>query len=234
MKNKLYIISAAILSLSVMLAACSDKSGTEQTNKTNETATTVVETAAEQTEPVSETVTYVDESGYHVISVVIPSETQLITHPPVPTHKNELAYKTEDITKPHSSATAPVTQSQTKPTQQQITANRTEKATAQATVPVTVPEKSNGLTLLFKIDDVSKGNDAAVTVIGEKGKEYTIEVYRNGQDKLTSNSLKPVIADSNGLASWTFSTQNCDKGYRKIIIREIGSDKYIQTSIYVK
>ena len=110
----------------------------------------------------------------------------------------------------------------------------TRKTTERVTEPITVPEKSNGLSILFKSDNVSKGSDAAITVNGEKGKEYTIEVYRNGNDeKLTSDSLKPVKADDNGFASWSFSTSNCDKGYRKIVIREKNSDKYIQTSILV-
>lgn len=245
MKNKLYMISAAILTLSVILCACGKKEPAKETAAAaEETATTAAVIAtAEQTDIITETATYVDESGYHVVSIYVPTsenaESHSYTHPPVPTHKNDFTYKTETLPQPNNSGSnAPDSPGQPKLTQPQkpavTQAKTTEKTTERATQPVTVPEKSNGLTILFKSDNVSKGSDAAITVNGEKGKEYTVEVYRNGNDEtLTSDSLKPVKADENGFASWTFSTSNCDKGYRKIIIREKNSDKYIQTSILV-
>lgn len=246
MKNKLYLISAAILTLSVILCACGKKEPAKKTTSpAEETATTAaVAATAEQTEIITETATYVDESGYHVVSIYVPTsegskESFSYTLPPVPTHKTEPTYKTETLPQsqnqggntPGTPDAPKQTQAQKPDVTQVIT---TQKTTERATQPVTVPEKSNGLSILFKSDNVSKGGDAAITVNGEKGKEYSIEVYRNGNDEtLTSDALKPVKADENGFVSWTFSTSSCDKGYRKIIIREKNSDKYIQTSILV-
>lgn len=235
MKNKLYFISSVILCLSIILCACGkNETKSETTNAAEETATTSVQATEQTTETTTEfqTVTYVDESGYHVISKVIPT-TQERTHPPVPSHTQAPTYQTEVNTKAPSKP--PVNQGQTavqnnaKPTQ-----STAEKTTVNVTEPVTVPEKINGLNVLFKSNSVSRGDDAAITVNGVAGKEYTIEVYRNGKDLLVSDTLKNKQADSNGFVSWTFPTDNCESGYRKIIIRENGSDKYIQTSILVK
>ncbi|MBP3697316.1 MAG: hypothetical protein J6J45_07215 [Clostridia bacterium] len=235
MKNKLYFISSVILCLSIILCACGkNETKAETTNAAEETATTSIRATGQTTETTTEfqTVTYVDESGYHVISKVIPT-TQERTHPPVPSHAQAPTYKTEVNTKAPSKL--PVNQEQTaaqntaKPTQ-----STAEKTTVNVTELVTVPEKSNGLNVLFKSNSVSRGDDAAITVNGAAGKEYTIEVYRNGKDLLVSDTLKNKQADSNGFVSWTFPTDNCESGYRKIIVRENGSDKYIQTSILVK
>ena len=108
----------------------------------------------------------------------------------------------------------------------------TDKTTI-TTQAVTIPDKSNGINLILITKNVAKGNDASIAVSGSAGKEYTIEVYRNDKELLASDSLKPITVDASGVVTWNFSTRNCDKGQRKIIIRETGSDKYIQTSINV-
>ena len=100
-------------------------------------------------------------------------------------------------------------------------------------------EDSLGITIFSR---TTKG--ISVTPDGEEFLQYAKrilaqvdeveEVYRNGKDLLVSNTLKNKQADSNGFVSWTFPTDNCESGYRKIIVRENGSDKYIQTSILVK
>lgn len=269
MKNKLYMISAAILILSTVLCACGKNTAESKSSAavSEETATAAVSTAPnvepetetkvvtyvdesgnlqtsvvavtkplKTTQP-TQTVIYVDESGYNVVSIVLPT-TEKWTHPPVPTHQSALTYKEDYLSR---------TQAENKPyTHPPVNARPTQKPKPGETVTaadgkkpastkplVTVPEKSNGLTLLFKTERTAKGNDATVTVNGVKGKEYTIEVYRNSKDLLVSDSLKQVKADANGLASWTFSTGNCDYGYRKIIVKEKGTSKYIQTSILV-
>ncbi len=223
MKNKLYIISAAILCLSVVLCACNKpETVTQTTHESKETATTAITETVMKTE----TVTYVDESGYHVVSMVMPS-TEKRTMPPVPTHAYEPTYKTETLTQKETTK-ASVTQ---KTTHVQTVA-QTDKPTA-TTQPVTVRDESNGISVIAITKDVSKGNDASIVISGTVGKEYTIEVYRNNNDLLKSESLASVTAQSPGVVTWNFSTANCDKGQRKIIIREKGSDKYLQTSINI-
>lgn len=228
MKNKLYMISAAIIGLSIILCACGKKETDTLTTTESETTSAVAETV-EQTENGTETVTYVDESGYHVVSIVIPS-TEKATMPPVPLRTQSPTYKLETLTQAQGTTKAPVTQNSLKPTQ---AASTTKQQNTTFTQPATVEDISNGLDILFKTDIASRGNDATITVSGEKGKEYTVEVYRNNTDKLVSDSLKVKAADANGFVSWTFDTDNCESGYRKIIIREVNGDKYIQTSIKI-
>ena len=225
MKNKFYLISAAILCLSIILCACG-KETPEQT--TTHPETTAVQT--EETEIPTQTVTYFDESGYHVVSRIDPP-TQERTHPPVPSRTQAPTYKVE--TTPHSSGAPnkPVTPPEiikpTTPTQIHYPDQPTFDSS------VTIPEISNGLSVQFKSSPVIKGNDATIAVNGTAGKEYVIEVYRNDKDTLTSDKLKPQTATASGVVLWTFDTDNCNVGYRKIIIREANSDKYIQTSITV-
>lgn len=237
MKNKLYAISAFILCLSIILCACGKDERKAETAKTaEEAAATSTQTTVQATEATTQeqTVTYVDESGYHVVSKVVQT-TQERTQPTVPVKQTEPTYKIENIPQTQAPTKAPVNQEQSKPqatTKPTLTAS--EKTTANPTVLETVPEKSNGLTILFKSSSVSRGDDATITINGAKGKEYKIEVYRNGKDLLVSDSLKNKQTDSSGFVSWTFPTDNCESGYRKIVVKEINSDKYIQTSILVK
>lgn len=229
MKNKLYIISGAILTLSVLLCACNKNEAVSSvTANESETTSSVTETV-EQTDAVTQTVTYVDESGYHVVSIVVP-ETEKETVPPVPSRAQTPAYKTETL--PHNQGTTKADAFQNNATPS-ATVSATKVQNATETQPVTIQEITNGLSLLFKTDVVSRGNDATITVSGETGKEYTIEVYRNNTDKLASDSLKANNADSNGFVSWTFDTDNCESGYRKVIIKESNGEKYIQTSIKI-
>lgn len=237
MKNKLYFISSVVLCLSVILCACGkDEVKTETTKSAEETATTSIQTTEQTTETTTQfqTVTYVDESGYHVISKIVPT-TQERTHPPVPSRTQAPTYRTDTLPHTQAATKAPVNQGQTSPqSSAKPTPSSPEKTTVNVAELVTVPEKSNGLSVLFKSNSLNRGDDAAITVNGASGKEYTIEVYRNEKDLLVSDTLKNKQADTNGFVSWTFPTDNCESGYRKIIIRENGSDKYIQTSILVK
>ena len=42
-------------------------------------------------------------------------------------------------------------------------------------------------------------------------------------------------ADSNGMVIWTFEIDDdCESGSRKVIIKEKGSDNFVQTSINIK
>ncbi len=219
MKNKLYIASAIILCISFIFCACSN-------NKTDGKSTTVT-SISEQTEPMTQTVTYVDESGYHVISR-IDFPTQERTHPPVPSRTNSPTYKEETLQQTQAATRAPVT----------LTPNTTQiylpnQTSVDNNNQVAVPEKSNGLSVQFKSDPVQRGNDATIAINAQAGKEYTIEVYKNDSDLLVSEKLRPQIANSLGVVTWTFDTDSCNNGYRKIIIKELNSDKYIQTSITI-
>lgn len=231
MKNKLYIISSLVLCISVALCACGkDENNTVTTKETVQTHS-VSSTSLQGTTTEVQTVTFVDESGYHVVSR-IEQTTQERTHPPVPTDKTEPTYKTETIPQTQANSSAVSAPVHNKPTQQVII-TAPERTTADIREYSTVPEKANGLSVQFKSASVIRGDDATVAINGEAGKEYTIEVYRNDTDLLTNSSLEAKKANSGGVVSWTFDTANCESGYRKIIIKEKGSDKYIQTSITV-
>ncbi len=226
MKNKLYIISSVIICLSIALCACGNGKN-EQETTTPET-TTVSQTVTVDT--LAQTVTYTDSSGYHVVSIIEPS-TQERTHPPVPSRTKSETNNVVSIPyssgAPNTPVTLPKVDRPTSPTQIHYPDQPT------VDFNVTIPEKSNGLSVQFKSNPVKKGNDATIAINGEAGKQYTIEVYRNEKDLLSSDKLKLQTANASGIVSWTFDTDNCNVGYCKIIIRETNSDKYIQTSIIV-
>lgn len=115
----------------------------------------------------------------------------------------------------------------------------TEKATAVPTTAdakefPTVPEISNGLTCV-RTQFASKGQIVTASIImGTPGAEYTIEFYESEKRLSDSSTLKPKKADANGTVEWSFLIDDdCETGNRKLIIREKGTDKYIQTYITV-
>ncbi len=98
-----------------------------------------------------------------------------------------------------------------------------------------IEEISNGLILITKTTPVIKGNTATVMIQGAPNAKYTIEFYKSDDKTASGVGLDKTSADTNGFASWTFPIDDdCDSGERKIIIREMNSDKYIQTSITVR
>lgn len=98
----------------------------------------------------------------------------------------------------------------------------------------TVDEKNNGLNILSKSSPVARGNYASVIIMGTSGAEYSIEFYESATQKASYDGLNTIKADTSGIASWNFAIDNaCETGDKKIIIRELNSDKYIQTSITV-
>lgn len=99
----------------------------------------------------------------------------------------------------------------------------------------TIKEESKGISVLFKSDGVSKGSSATISVIGEAGKTYSIDFYKNANTISDANGLGDMKADENGMVIWTFEIENdCEAGNRKIIIKEKGSDNFVQTSINIK
>lgn len=228
MKNRLYIVSAVILCLSIALSACG--SGKREQETTSPETTTVAQSATVDSQ--TQTVTYVDSSGYHVVSrVELP--TQERTLPPVPSRTQSDSYNVETIPYSPSASASPVTLPKIDKPTSSAEINNPALTTANFSELETIPEKANGLSVQFKSSPVERGNDATIAVNGEAGRQYTIEVYKNGTELLNSDKLKPQTANALGVVSWTFDTDGCNSGYRKIIIKEANSDKYIQTSIAV-
>ncbi len=99
----------------------------------------------------------------------------------------------------------------------------------------TVKDRANGLSVVFKTDNVEINTTASIMIQGTPGETYTIDFYDAPGNVASYGQLVPKEADENGFAEWTFIIpENCEKGSRKIIIRESGSDKFVQTSINVK
>lgn len=99
----------------------------------------------------------------------------------------------------------------------------------------TVKDESKGITVLSRTTPVKKGSSASVTIMGTAGKSYSIDFYKDNSSLYQTNGLGQQTADRNGLVTWTFTVgYDCESGNRKIIIKEKGSDNYVQTSITVE
>ena len=97
-----------------------------------------------------------------------------------------------------------------------------------------IEEKSNGISLITKSNAVISGNSATVMIQGTPGKKYTIDFYESASEKASYSGLEEKTADDTGLVTWTFNIdESCEKGNRKIYIKEKNSSKYIQTYITV-
>ncbi len=151
---------------------------------------------------------------YNTVAAATEDKTEYVhTVPPIPTEKEE-------------------TKSQTK---HNITPSLQSETTKKAPSDGKVDELSNGLSIITKTSPVIKGNSATVVIQGTPGAEYTIEFYKNETEKASYEGIDKTAADPSGFASWTFTVEDdCESGNRKIIIKEINSKKYIQTSITVQ
>lgn len=164
-------------------------------------------------------------------------------------NKNNLQQATK-ITE-HSSASASKNNSQTKhvpipyvkptdkPTKKVVTTVKRTQAqttvTADKSSNETVPEKSEGINVVFKTDTVEKGNTASIMIQGEPGKKYIIEFYETSSKIADYSDLAEQTADENGFVTWSFHVpMNCESGNKKIIVRENKSSDFVQTSINVK
>lgn len=120
--------------------------------------------------------------------------------------------------------------------------NKTDKpskdnktTTSKSVSDETVKNKSKGISVLSKTSPVKRGNSASVTIMGQSEKVYSIEFYSDANTVSTTSGLNNKTAGSDGLVTWTFEVgNNCEPGNRKIIIREKGSDNFVQTSITVE
>ena len=144
---------------------------------------------------------------------------------------------TGNITASHSFTHPPIIEQTTNRNKTTVKATVTEK-TSSTKLNIsneTVKNEANGILVLFKSDGVSKGSTATISVIGEAGKTYSIDFYKNANTVSQAHGLGNMKADENGMAIWTFEIESdCESGNRKVIIRETGSDKFVQTSINIK
>lgn len=122
-----------------------------------------------------------------------------------------------------------------KNTTRKPTVKTTVKTTKKPVINDTVNEKAVGIALLSKSDPVQSGNHASVVIQGKPGKTYSIEFYDSPSSVAQYKTLENKTADANGFVSWAFKIpSSCTLGKRKIIIKEINSSNYIETSITIK
>ncbi|MGN0542373.1 MAG: hypothetical protein ACI4JG_02865 [Acutalibacteraceae bacterium] len=115
-----------------------------------------------------------------------------------------------------------------------LSATASQTAPEKTTKGEKIDEISKGISLLTKTSPVAVGNSATVMIQGSPDKKYTIEFYEAPSRKAESKDLAPKTADINGFVTWTFPIDSsCEKGDRKVIIRESGSSNFIQTSITI-
>lgn len=142
-------------------------------------------------------------------------------------HETEIITDKDGNTKPSESA---------KPAQTKAEVKTTAKPAATEAELISIPDISNGISLLSKTSPTSKGAQASVTVMGTPNKEFTIEFYENGNDNLSKSAeFKAKTSNSSGIVTWVFTVPtSCGSGNNKIVIKEKGSKNSLQTSITVK
>ena len=247
--NKFKRISAVILALctaATLFCSC------DKNEKTDNGTTTAgqVEITEIITEKETVEVEVTDEKGNVSVSV---SE-KIIT---IPVTKKETVPVTapvkdaanQSVTKQINSVAAQITAASTiKSNGATKPADKTAKATVRTTVRTTaattkkravvddkINEKSVGIFMLSKTDPVQVGNQATIFIQGTPGNTYSIEFYETPSSAAKLVELEDKKADANGFVSWSFEIRNtCNLGKRKVIIKEKGSDNYIETSITVR
>lgn len=141
--------------------------------------------------------------------------------------ETEIITDKDGNTKPSESA---------KPAQTKTEVKTTAKPAVTEAELISIPDISNGISLLSKTSPTSKGAQASVTVMGTPNKEFTIEFYENGNDNLSKSAeFKAKTSNSSGIVTWVFTVPtSCGSGNNKIVIKEKGSKNSLQTSITVK
>lgn len=141
--------------------------------------------------------------------------------------ETEIITDKDGNTKPSESA---------KPAQTKAEVKTTAKHAATEAELISIPDISNGISLLSKTSPTFKGAQASVTVMGTPNKEFTIEFYENVNDNLSKSAeFKAKTSNSSGIVTWVFTVPtSCGSGNNKIVIKEKGSKNSLQTSITVK
>lgn len=213
MKSKLRAVTAAVLavcSAAVLFTACGEKSDNIQPSSTASSVaeTTTINTAAkEQTLPFTK--------------AEILSQNEYYTYYKPATDKATIAYTYVQHTLNNFETQA--NSQNEKPTQNAPASNEE------------ISEIKNGVSIVTKTTPVVVGNSATVMIQGTPGKKYSLDFYETSSKTAAYDGLENKTADSNGFVTWSFEIKNtCPVGNKKIIIKELGSDKFIQTSITVQ
>lgn len=213
MKNSILKISALMLSACTamsILSSC-DKKPSEQNENVEPSAVTKISTKAE---------TVINDEG-NILEIATINNDYTIYNPQTKRHTNAYTYAINEDSS--YNIAQPSDGSQDKP---EDTKNNKplEK----------IEEKSNGISLITKSNAVLAGNSATVMIQGNPGKKYSIDFYKTSSEKASYSGLEEKTADDAGLVTWTFNIdESCEKGNRKIYIKEKNSSNYIQTYITV-
>lgn len=169
------------------------------------------------------------------VRVTFPPETTQKSSRVAATFGNGSESRTKHETVPYQPDNKPKTTKKVSPVS---TVKQTRAETTSAKKPVSneiINEESKGINIVFKTEAVEKGNTASIMIQGTPGKKYSIDFYVTASDIADYSSLADQTADENGFVTWTFNVPtSCESGNRKIVIKESGSDNYIQTSINIK
>lgn len=169
------------------------------------------------------------------VRVTFPPETTQKTTRVAATFGNGSENETKPATVPYQPDNTPKT---TKKTYSESTVKQTQAETTAAKKPASneiIKEESKGINIVFKSESVEKNNTASIMIQGTPGKKYSIDFYVTASDIADYSALADQTADENGFVTWTFNVPtSCESGNRKIVIRESGSDNYVQTSINIK
>lgn len=233
-------ISIFLLILSIsfgIFSGCDNKTETNTTSADTETTSSDVGKTTEkepETNPPTTATTVYSDKNYTYHSVVYQTEKK--------TDKNNEEYtyaviQTTEfvpitiITTPKTTKTettkAAKTETTKKPSENKTTTRKTG-----STEPI--KEIANGLNVLTKTTPVNAGNSATITIMGNPNKNYSIEFFEDGSTPSVTTGLETKKSDASGFVSWTFTVSPlCSAGPKKIVIKEKGTNNYIQTSITV-
>lgn len=194
----------SVIIILIFTACKSEKNNSTATNPTTDSQ-------------ITSTIIHATDYTYSpIVEITEKDETQYVhTVPPVPTFENKTNIEENNTEKTNE--------------------NGTDKTTNKIVINDKVEDRYKDLTLITKTSPVLRGNSATVIIQGTPDAEYTIDFYKNSSSKANYQGLGKLKSDSLGFVSWTFTVENdCEIGERKIIVKEINSDKFIQTSITVQ
>ncbi len=213
MKSRLRAVTAAALavcSAAVLFTACGENN---ESTPTTEATTTVVS----QTDSIATT----EEQTLPFTKAEILSQNEYYTYYKPATKKQTVAYSYVQHTVANAETQA---------------IGKSEKATQNSAASYEeISEIRNGISIVTKTTPVVIGNSATVMIQGTQGKKYSFDFYETASKSADYEGLEDKTADSNGFVTWSFEIKStCTAGNKKIIIKELGSDKFIQTSITVQ